>query len=62
MATLDSLKRPLWVLDNNPDLAPNLPRFLKLMGFRVIDLMANDGRIRTTFLREPLGQRLSVLN
>ncbi len=45
----------LWVHDNDFDKAPNLPRYLALFGFKPAELWANDGMIRTAFVRRAGG-------
>ena len=39
----------LWVLDNDPEKTPLLPRYLLLFGFTPCEFYAHDGRIRTAF-------------
>lgn len=54
--TLDWLQdyygQDLWVCDNDYDKAPNLPRYLKALGFKVRELIPHDGMVRTTFSRK----------
>lgn len=45
----DHYGRDLWVCDNDYDKAPNLPRYLKALGFRPAELVSHNGMIRTTF-------------
>jgi hypothetical protein len=47
----DHFNRDLWVLDNDYEKAPNLPRYLRLLGFEPCELIPHDGMIRTAFVR-----------
>lgn len=42
----------LWVCDNTVEAAPNLPRYLKALGFKPKELWVTGGDMRTCFLRE----------
>lgn len=44
-------RRDLWVLDNDPEVAPLLPKYLARLGFAPFELVANDGRIRIAFVK-----------
>lgn len=42
----------LWVCDNDYDAAPNLPRYLKSLGFKPCELIPHNGMIRTCFVKK----------
>lgn len=44
----------LWVLDNDPEKAPLLPRYCRIFKFTPCEFIAHDGRIRTAFQRRKL--------
>lgn len=52
----DAYGPELWVLDNDPERTPLLPKYLNLLAFQPAELIPNEGRIRTAFVKR---QRLT---